>query len=304
MKYVLQNKVLSIFYPLNILRSGLVIIIDKLEKMEGFTSQEKEIAKFILEKPSLLGELSTEDLARATYTSPSTVVRLCKKLKTKGYNDFKLKFSTEYLEVARVSEILKDEPITKESTYNDVLNILPKMYDAAITNTKLMLDSNTIKRVINRLKIAEKIDIYGYGISYSLASQASFKFLTIGIESMAHNGLNEHYIAASNNRSNMVAILISFTGKNSSITKIAKYLKRNGIYVIGISGFRTSELLKHCDELIQVDHKKIVLSMEVVTSVISIQYVFDIIFSMLLADNYEKNIKASLEVLNKPFEKQ
>ncbi|MGG0412266.1 MurR/RpiR family transcriptional regulator [Peribacillus simplex] len=277
------------------------MIIDKLERMENFTSQEREIAKFILENPSLIKELSTEELAKATFTSQATVVRLCKKLETKGYNDFKLKFSTEYLEAGRVKELLKDEPITKESTYIDIIDIIPKMYDSAITNTKLLLDSKVITRVINRLKTARKIDIYGHGISYSIARQASFKFLSIGIESLAHDGINEHYIAASKDHPQMVAILISFTGKNSSIIKIAKYLKSHGIYVVGISGDRTLEMVEYCNELIQIDNKKAFLSMEVVTSVISTQYILDILFSMLLANNYEKNIRASLEVLNKPF---
>ena len=277
------------------------MIIDKLERMDDFTSQEKEIAKYILENPTLIKELSTEELAKATFTSQATVVRLCKKLETKGYNDFKLKLSTEYLEAARVREFLKDEPITKESTYDDIIDIIPKMYDSAITNTKLMLNSNVINRVINRLKEARKIDLYGYGISYSVARQAAFKFLSIGIDSMAHDGLNEHYITASKDNSHVVAILISFTGRNSSIIKIAKYLRRHGIYVIGISGNRSSEMVESCNEVIQIDTKKLILSMEVITAVISTQYILDILFSMLLASNYENNIKASLEVFNKPF---
>ena len=277
------------------------MIIDKLERMDDFTSQEKEIAKYILENPTLIKELSTEELAKATFTSQATVVRLCKKLETKGYNDFKLKLSTEYLEAARVREFLKDEPITKESTYDDIIDIIPKMYDSAITNTKLMLNSNVINRVINRLKEARKIDLYGYGISYSVARQAAFKFLSIGIDSMAHDGLNEHYITASKDNSHVVAILISFTGRNSSIIKIAKYLRRHGIYVIGISGKRSLEMVESCNEIIQIDTKKLILSMEVITAVISTQYILDILFSMLLASNYENNIKASLEVFNKPF---
>lgn len=277
------------------------MIIDKLERMEDFTSQEKEVAKYILEDPSLIKDLSTEELAKATFTSQATVVRLCKKLETKGYNDFKLKLSTEYLEAARVREALKDEPITKESTYEDIIDVIPKMYDSAITNTKLMLNSNVINRVTNRLKEARKIDLYGYGISYSIARQASFKFLSIGMDSMAHDGLNEHYIAASRDHSHMVAILISFTGKNSSIIKIAKYLRSHGIYVVGITGYKSPEMVESCNEVIQIDNKKIILSMEVITSVIGTQYVLDIFFSMLLASNYENNIKASLEVLNNSF---
>lgn len=91
---------------------------------------------------------------------------------------------TENLEAARVRGFLKDEPIKQESTYNDIIDIIPKMYDTAITNTKLMLNPNVITRVTNRLKKARKIDLYGHGISYNLAEQASFKFLTLGIDSM------------------------------------------------------------------------------------------------------------------------
>lgn len=239
------------------------MIIDKLERMEGFTSQEKEVAKYILENISLTKELSTEELAKATFTSPATVVRLCKKLETKGYNDFKLNLFTEYLEAARVREFLKDEPITKESKYEDIIDIIPKMYDSAITNTKLMLNSNVINRVTNRLKEARKIDLYGYGISYSVAREAAFKFLSIGIDSMAHDGLNEHYIALNRDHSHMVAILISFTEKNSSIIKIAKYLKSHGIYVVGISGYRKTEMVENCNEVIQIDTKKLILSIKI-----------------------------------------
>lgn len=277
------------------------MILDKLERMENFTSQEKEIAKYMLANPSSIKDLTTEELAEVTFTSQATVVRLCKKLDTKGYHDFKLKFLTEYLETERVRELLKDEPVTNESTYHDIIDIIPNMYDSAITNTKLKLNAKTMNRIFNRLKQANKVDIYGQGISYSIAKQASFKFLSIGINSMAHDGMNEHYIMANEDYSRMVAILISFTGKNSSIIEIAKYLKERGIYVVGISGDGTSELVEHCSEIIQIDNRKLVLSMEVVSSVIASQYILDIFFSMLLANDYERNIRVASDILNYPF---
>jgi DNA-binding MurR/RpiR family transcriptional regulator len=275
-----------------------MMIIDKLERMDNFTVQEKEVAKYILENPGKIKDLSTEELAKMTFTSKATVVRLCKKLETKGYNDFKIKLSTEHLEISRTKEVLKDEPITELSTYDEIIETIPNMYYSAITNTKLMLNPNIINRVLNRLKEANKIDLYGYGISYNIAQQAAFKFLSLGIESMAHNGLNEHYIVSGKDYSHRVAIMITFTGKNESIIKSARYLKSKGIYVVAISGCNNDELSKSCNELIEIDTRKLVLSMEVITSVISTQYVLDIFFSMLLASNYEANIKAALEILN------
>ena len=49
-------------------------------------------------------------------------------------------------------------------------------------------------QVINRLSQAKRISIYGTGISYTIASQAAFKIMTLGKECDAHSGINEHFI--------------------------------------------------------------------------------------------------------------
>ena len=45
-------------------------------------------------------------------------------------------------------------------------------------------------QVINRLSQAKRISIYGTGISYTIASQAAFKIMTLGKECDAHSGIN------------------------------------------------------------------------------------------------------------------
>ena len=274
------------------------MIIDKLEARDNFTNQEQEVAKYIIENIRDIRLLSTEELAKNTFTSKATVVRLCKKLETKGYNDFKMKLYEEYLELSRIKDVLKDEPITDASTYDEIVDTIPNMYYSAITNTKVKLNSNVMNRVVNRLKEAKKIDLYGYGISYNIAQQAAFKFLSLGIESLAHSGMNEHYVISAKDNSHRVAIMITFTGKNEAILKSAKYLKSRGVYVVAISGSNNEELNRYCNEVIEIDTKKLVLSMEVITSVISAQYILDIFFSMLLSSNYEANIKTALSIFN------
>lgn len=59
------------------------MIIDRLERMDDFTYQEKEVVRYILGNIPLIKEMSTEELAKATFTSQATVVRLCKSLKQK-----------------------------------------------------------------------------------------------------------------------------------------------------------------------------------------------------------------------------
>ncbi|MGK9289029.1 MurR/RpiR family transcriptional regulator [Staphylococcus warneri] len=277
------------------------MIIEWLQSEQNLTNTEKNIASYILENPLKFKDMSTEELAKVTYSSPATIVRLSKKLGAKNYNTFKLLFLEEYIETERLEELLKEEPLTKDSGINEIVNMLPNLYEHALKQTKLLMNANQIKKVSNKLKVIEKIDVYGLGISYSVAQQSTFKFQSIGVESNSFDGINEHYISNLKYTKNRMAILISITGKNPTIIKIAKYLKEKGIYTIGISTSANTELNETCDELFQINDNKKVLSMEVLPIIISAQYIIDILFSILLRQKYDENIEASLNIIRQPF---
>lgn len=156
------------------------MIMEKLKEEAGFTNHEKEVAHYILNHMDQVPEMSTSELARASFTSKATVVRLCKKLDLSGYQQFKLKLVEEINQKKRLDQMLANEPITDKSSYADIINVLPSLYDKAVTNTRLSLDKNSINRINQVLQRAECIDIYGTGISYILAQSAAFKFATLG----------------------------------------------------------------------------------------------------------------------------
>ena len=70
-------------------------IMTQLEFALDFTHAEVEIAHYILNHGEDVLNLSSKELAKRTYTSPATIVRLCRKLGLEGYNDFKIKYSAE-----------------------------------------------------------------------------------------------------------------------------------------------------------------------------------------------------------------
>ena len=51
------------------------MILEKLKRMEGFTHQEQAVARYILDHVEEIQQMSTEELARVSYTSKATVVR-------------------------------------------------------------------------------------------------------------------------------------------------------------------------------------------------------------------------------------
>ena len=273
------------------------MILENLSRMESFTHQEKAAARYILDHVELIQKMSAEELAKASFTSKATVARLCKKLGMEGYQELKLKLVSEMVENIRVYQLLSKEPITEKSSYSDIIATLPKLYDKAITDTRLCMDKNVMLRIANRIRQTERLDIYGSGISYILAQSAAFKFSTLGMECTAYESVNAHYLMARKKKKS-VSFVITFTGANLDMIGVARYLKEvTGSYVVGIVGRHNDEIRKWCDEIVEIPSRDSLLSLKVVTSFTATTYVLDIFFSLFLSQTYEEHVKSSLEMV-------
>ncbi len=273
------------------------MILERLKEMKGFTHQEQAVAQYILSQVENIQGMSSDELAKASYTSKATVVRLCKKLGVAGYQELKYELISEMIQNIRVNQLLSQEPITEKSTYSEILDTLPHLYDKAITDTKLCMDKNVMIRIFNRIQVADRIDIYGSGISYILAQSAAFKFATLGMECTAYEGVNGHYLSAAKKQKS-VSFVITFTGANRSMIDVARYLKSTtDTYVVGIVGRHNDEIRKWCNEYVEIPSRDSLLSLKVVTSFTATTYVLDIFFSMYLSRHYEQHVRSSLEMV-------
>jgi len=276
------------------------MLLERLEAKKGFTKTEEIIADYLLKNPFKINGLTAEELGKRTYTSKASVFRFCKKIDIKSYDNLKYQLEKEMNENSRVKKLLDEEPIGKDTNLNEIINIIPSIYETAISETKLKLDINALSRIVGYLKRAEKIDIYCGEATFSVAEALKFKLMSIGIDSSTHAGINEHYIMANKNR-NIVAILLSFTGQNPTTIKIGEYLKDNGIFLLGVGGAESSILKNLCNEYIETFNKELVMSMEILTPLTTTMYIFDILFAALLINDYDKNLEYSIDVIKNKY---
>lgn len=275
------------------------MLFDKLQSDENYTYSEKAIIEFLLLRRDDLSEYSTIRLAEETHTSKATVTRLYQKLGYHSYREFQKQYNKEWLELKNINARLDLEPIDGNTTYEDIDVILPAIYDNAISETRLKLDKNTVKRVIQRLHRAESVDIYGSGVTYSIAQLCAFKFRTLGMRCGAYSGLNEHYIMADKNTKEKAVIIFSLTGGNTAMVHVAKWLKKRNYYVIGIGGQQKKELKSFCTEYISVPMERNILGMEIIKGFNGINYVMDLLFTSLLVKDYDYNREVAIQLLRK-----
>ena len=270
------------------------MIIRKLESKENFTNSEMIIADFILKNLNEIQSLSAENLARKSFTSKASVIRLCKKLNVDGYRNLQRQVDRELNEMYKIQGLLSEEPVSAKTSYEEIISIIPTLYERVIGDTRLNLDPVVMKKIIGKLKKTRKIEIYGVG--HTIAKLTSFKFMTLGIESEAHDGINEHYVVATRKGKEDMAIIISLSGNNPYMIKIAKYLKERGVYIIGIGNGISEDISKACSEYIEIHAPNYILSFEMLSAFTGINYVLDILYTSLLVENYYKNVETSMEV--------
>ena len=267
-----------------------------MKSKENFTNSEMIIADFILKNLNEIQSLSAENLARKSFTSKASVIRLCKKLNVDGYRDLQRQVDRELNEMYKIQGLLSEEPVSAKTSYEEIISIIPTLYERVIGDTRLNLDPVVMKKIIGKLKKTRKIEIYGVGISHTIAKLTSFKFMTLGIESEAHDGINEHYVVATRKGKEDMAIIISLSGNNPYMIKIAKYLKGRGVYIIGIGNGISEDISKACSEYIEIHAPNYILSFEMLSAFTGINYVLDILYTSLLVENYYKNVETSMEV--------
>ena len=272
------------------------MLYNKLKNLKHITHQEEAVVQYILDHPSDILRMSINDLAILSYSSTSTIVRLCKKLGYKGFTEFKLTYVSEFSLFLEQQEHLKDIPFTPKSSLNDVVSRLPMIYQKAIDETRTMLDYDVLLRCIKHIQNSKHIGIYGTGLNFDLAKMYQYKFEEVGIPAIAYDSTHwQHLSRLKLHDIPSFAILISLTGTNPIIIDTAKRMHSLGIPTLSISGRDNDKLSTLCTENIRIIDVANTLELYNLTSAIAAQYILDIFVAMSVIKNYEEILKISSE---------
>ena len=281
-----------------------MMIIDKMKNLPYITNQEQAVVDYILKNPRALLTLTISELAKASYTSTSTIVRLCKKLEVKGYADLKFLYAKEYAEIEKQYFPLR-QPFEASPSIDELIEILPLIYHRTIDQTKSMLSRNTIIRVTNLMKQAKRIEIYGTAIHYDLAKMMAFRFESVDKDCFVYNTAHwEHLKYLEYKKIPTLAILISSTGKNPAILDAARFLKQSGVKTLSISSTDNNKLASMTDESIQILNLKNDLELKTIAFGMAVQYILDVCISSLMVyqmddiDKITESLKGARERWN------
>ena len=251
-------------------------MIKELFETLTFTPQEKTVIQYIQEHPECLLNINAKELAELTYVSSPTIIRLSKKLGFTGYHDFQLTYVQEYM----LHQKNLSSRLTKESSIDDVIQILPQIYNQVFHETKNMIQKESFVRTINYMLKAKQIDFYANDNNYSEVQSACLKLNTLGIRAQAFNTLSQHYVDTFQPQ-DVLSFVVSHSGKNQTMVDAAYYLRKKRSRVIAITGILDPTLELICNESLYIDSSLHHLPIPIMLYGLSIHYILDILISIL-----------------------
>ncbi|WP_119326064.1 MurR/RpiR family transcriptional regulator [Companilactobacillus musae] len=266
-------------------------IIAQLQQKNNFNGTEKNLADFILSNKEAVLEMSIQDLATKTFSSTSTIVRLCRKIGLKGYKDFKIQFSAQLQKYYNdISTVDPDFPFTDDDSNKEIAQKLLGVMQDALTQTNDLLTNELLEKAVRIISESDKLGIFAYGDTYVSGLSFQNKLMKINIDATLPVLFGENKFLATNFSKHDCAILISYSGKSKDTYQIAKILRLNGCKIITLTSDKNSAIAKLSDlilPVINLESESIKISP--FASQVAIEYVLNTLYSCLFVANYDNN---------------
>ena len=267
-------------------------LIQQLKQAQDFTEREKDIARFVLEHPETIENMSSRELGHQTFTSAASVTRFCQKLGVKGFPEFKIKFVSE-LRDGYLDE--KQEKIMMSERENVVTMVrkITEIQKQAVMETQKEVSYSQLMRVGKLIAEARSVDFYAYDMNVNLAQYGCSLLFHAGKRSAVYSATNIQGLHANMPSDGHVAIILSHTGRNERLAEI-----ENGTRVVAVVSDGDSIIARYADEVLVAAGSEKVEEFWMSMFFASGKYLLDILYGLEFSRKYQDNL-----VLNQKYEK-
>ncbi len=257
------------------------------ERSENFSATERAIAEYILANPQAVADLSIHELAKRTFSSASTIVRLCGHTGYSGYKEFRRAVTYE---LAKREQTRRDEQtkIYRSDSLEDIIDKITFANILSLEETRDLMDAQVLRVCVDLVKKAKVVFLFGMGASLCAAKDAYLKFLRLGKLCVINEDWHAQLVQSRNASAEDVAIAISYSGATDEVIACMKNLKKNGTPIIAITRYIQSPVSELADHCLYTAADEALFRSGAMSSRMAQLNVVDILFSALTNDSYEQ----------------
>lgn len=265
----------------------LTLLMEK--NRTSFTKSEKKVYVHVLDHFEDVIYQSLTEIALSCKTGESTVLRFCRKIGYKGYQDFKFALAQE---LASYQKADQDETFIDKVKNNMV---------QAIENTEQLVDMKELQDSIDLISKSNDIVVFGVSSSGIAGLDMQNRLMRIGknIEVITDSHMQVVRTVSMNDKS--VVIAISLTGSTKDIVDAVKHAKDKNAKVIVITNYTDSPLTKYSDNVLLTSAKENPLDSGSLVSKVSQLFIIDLLctgITMKIYDEAKGNKEHVAEIIS------
>jgi glucokinase len=225
-------------------------ILSQIQRVRASLSPaEQRVADLVLKQPRSALNDPIASLAKAAEVSQPTVIRFCRSLGCKGLSDFKLRLASGLSGTMPITHA----QVTGADSSLEVGDKVLGNTASAILAVRDHLNRDSIDRAVRLLGDADRIEFYAVGHFGSVAEDAQFKMLRMGMPASAYTAPRLQALAADLLKPGVVVVVISGSGRIDELIAVVDKAHERGAVVIAITASQ-SPLARKADVALIVDH--------------------------------------------------
>ena len=260
------------------------------EQSRLFSTTEQEIAEHILSNPQLVVDMSIHQLAKHTFSSASSIVRLCNHTGYSGYKEFR-KAVTYELAMREQSKRVEQQEITHSDSLQDIIDKITYSNIVSLEETRELMDVTTLRACVDLIKNARVVYLFGLGASLVAAQDAYLKLLRLNKMAVINADWHSQLLQAKNADSRDVGLVISYSGATTEVIECMKIMKENNVPTIAITRCVNSPVSELASQKLYTTANESVFRSGAMASRTSQLNIIDILYTALANDQYDMSLE-------------
>jgi len=270
-------------------------VIPRLEALKPSLSPVAgRLADFIIAHAAQVVHMSVTEVAEQAGSSEGSVISLCQRMGAKGFQQLKISLARELVQPIQFihEDLERNDPVP---------TVVEKIFASgmqALQDTLKVLDSTAMARAVEIILKARRIEIYGIGSAASIAEDAHYRMLRIGLDCKAVVDSHIQAISASLTGPDVAVLTISHSGSTHETLAATRLAKEAGAATICVTNFGKSPIQAYADVLLQTMARETQFRTEAMTSRIAQLAIVDALIACLALARHDK----SVETIAKTFD--
>lgn len=259
------------------------------------TATEQKIEYYCLSHTADIPILTIHQLSQLIGVSPSAISKYIKKMGYPSFSAYKLSFMKQ-------QNPILDEQIKNTDSLRVLQQKLLHTISQSYEQTASFINDHEFEQVIDLLKAANRIYLFGVGASGIVCCDFYFKLSRIGKNTIYHTDSHIQLASLSDATAQDVVLGVSYSASTKEVLTALAYAHEEGIPTISITASGQTNLDKYSTYSLKVPRHENAIRSAAITSRNDSLFLIDLLYLGMVQEennNITKNLKTSRTLTQK-----